>query len=47
MKKPNPRIINTDEEEGSQIRGLENIFNKIIKENLQPKGDVYKDIRII
>ena len=31
MKRPNLRII--EEDEDSQIKGLENIFNKIIEEN--------------
>ena len=33
MKRPNLRIIGIDEGEESQLKGSENIFNKIIEEN--------------
>jgi hypothetical protein len=34
MKRPNLRIIELEEGKGSQIQGPENIFNKLIEENL-------------
>jgi hypothetical protein len=33
MKRPNLRIIRIEEKEDSQLKGPENIFNKIIEEN--------------
>ena len=33
MKRPNLQIIGIDENEDSQLKGLKNIFNKIIEEN--------------
>ena len=33
MKRPNQRIIGIEEGEELQLKGTENIFNKIIKEN--------------
>ena len=33
MKRPNLRIIRIEENEDSQLKGLENVFNKIIEEN--------------
>ena len=33
MKRPNLKIIGIEEGEESQLKGPENIFNKIIKEN--------------
>jgi hypothetical protein len=33
MKRPNLRIIEIEEDEDSQFKGPENIFNKIIEEN--------------
>ena len=33
MSRQNLRIIGVDENEGFQLKGLENIFNKIIEEN--------------
>jgi hypothetical protein len=33
MKRPNLRIIGIEENEDSQFKGPENIFNKIIEEN--------------
>ena len=33
MKRPNLRIIGIEEEEKSQFKGPENVFNKIIEEN--------------
>ena len=33
MKRPNLRIIRIEEDEDSQLKGLENVFNKIIEEN--------------
>ena len=33
MKRPNLRIIGIEENEDSQLKGPENIFNKIIEEN--------------
>jgi hypothetical protein len=33
MSRPNLRIIGVDENEDFQLKGLENIFNKIIEEN--------------
>jgi hypothetical protein len=32
MRRPNLRIISVEESEDSQLRGPENIFNKIIEE---------------
>ena len=38
MKRPNPRIIEVEEGEELQFKGPENIFNKILEENIsQPK----------
>jgi hypothetical protein len=34
MRRPNLRIIGIEESEDSQFKGLVNIFNKIIEENL-------------
>jgi hypothetical protein len=34
MRRPNLRIIGIEESEDSQLKGPENIFNKIIEENL-------------
>ena len=33
MKRPNLRIIRIEENEDSQRKGSENVFNKIIEEN--------------
>jgi hypothetical protein len=33
MRRPNLRIIGMDEKEDFQLKGLLNIFNKIIEEN--------------
>ena len=33
MKRPNLRIIRIEENEDSQLKGPENVFNKIIEEN--------------
>jgi hypothetical protein len=33
MKRPNLRIIGIEENKDSQLKGPENVFNKIIKEN--------------
>ena len=33
MKRPNLRIIGIEENEDSQLKGPENVFNKIIEEN--------------
>ena len=33
MKRPNLRIIGIEENEESQFKGPENVFNKIIEEN--------------
>jgi hypothetical protein len=33
MRRPNQRIIGIDENEDFQLKGLVNIFNKIIEEN--------------
>ena len=33
MRRPNQRIIGVDENENFQIKGLANIFDKIIEEN--------------
>ena len=33
MKRPNLRIIGIEESEDSQLKGPENVFNKIIEEN--------------
>ena len=33
MKRPNLKIIGIEEGEESQLKGTENIFNKIIEEN--------------
>jgi hypothetical protein len=33
MKRPNLRIIGIEENEYSQLKGPENVFNKIIEEN--------------
>ena len=34
MRRPNLRIIGIDEKEDFNLKGLANIFNKIIEENL-------------
>jgi hypothetical protein len=34
MKRPNLRIIGIEKGDDSQFKGLENIFNKIIEENI-------------
>ena len=34
MRRPNLQIIRVDENEDFQLKGLANIFNKIIEENL-------------
>jgi hypothetical protein len=33
MKRPNLRIIGIEENKDSQLKGLENVFNKIMEEN--------------
>jgi hypothetical protein len=33
MKRPNLRIIRREENEDSQLKGPENVFNKILEEN--------------
>jgi hypothetical protein len=33
MKRPNLRIIRIEENKDSQLKGLENVFNKITEEN--------------
>ena len=33
MKRPNPRIIGIEKNKDSQLKGLENVFNKIIEKN--------------
>jgi hypothetical protein len=33
MRRPSPNIIGVEESEDSQLKGLVNIFNKIIEEN--------------
>jgi hypothetical protein len=33
MKRPNLRIIRIEKNENSQLKGHENVFNKIIEEN--------------
>jgi hypothetical protein len=35
IKRPNPRIMDTEEAEEVQVKGIHNIFNKIITENFQ------------
>jgi hypothetical protein len=37
IKKPNLRIMGTEEGEQVQVKGIHNIFNKIITENFPPK----------
>ena len=45
MKKPNLRIIGIEEED-SQLKGPENIFNKIIEEKISsPKGRAYNVLK--
>jgi hypothetical protein len=39
MKRPNLKVIGVEEEEESQLKGPENIFNKIIEEILRLVGD--------
>jgi hypothetical protein len=34
MKRPNPRITGIEEEKDSQLKGPENIFNKIIEKKI-------------
>jgi hypothetical protein len=34
MRRPNLRIIDIEESEDSQLKGPENIFNRIIEENI-------------
>ena len=33
MKRPNPRIIGIEKNKDSKLKGLENVFNKIIEKN--------------
>jgi hypothetical protein len=50
MKKPNLRIIGIEENEDSQLKGHENIFNKINEENfpnLKKERDGHKGTRIL
>jgi chromosome segregation ATPase len=45
MRKPNLRIIGVDENEDFQLKGLANIFNKIIEENfLKLKKEMHMNI---
>jgi hypothetical protein len=37
MRRPNLRIIGVDENEDFQLKGPDNIFNKIIEENFPTK----------
>jgi hypothetical protein len=45
MKRPNLRIIGIEENEDSQLKRPENVFNKIIEENL-PNLKKKMDIKI-
>jgi hypothetical protein len=45
MKRPNLRIIRIEEKEASQPKGPENIFNKIIEENI-PNLKKEMDIKV-
>jgi hypothetical protein len=43
MKRQNLRIVRIEENEDSQLKGLENVFNKIIEENF---SNVKKEVAI-
>jgi hypothetical protein len=45
MRRPNLRIIGTDENEDFQLKGPVNIFNKIIEENFPKERDDHEHIR--
>ena len=45
MRRPNLRIIGVEESEDSQLKGLVNVFNKIIEENFPKERDAYKHTR--
>jgi hypothetical protein len=46
MRKPNLRIIGIDEKEDFQLKGLVNMFNKIIEENFPNlKKDAHEHTR--
>jgi hypothetical protein len=45
MKRPNLRIIRIEENKDSQLKGPENVFNKIIEENL-PNLKKEMDIKV-
>ena len=45
MKRPNLRIIGIEENEESQFKGPENVFNKIIEENF-PNLKKEMDIKV-
>jgi hypothetical protein len=45
MKRPNLRIIRIEENENSQCKGSENVFNKIIEENF-PNLKKEMDIKV-
>ena len=45
MKRPNLRIIRIEEDEDSQLKGPENVFNKIIEENF-PNLKKEMDIKV-
>jgi hypothetical protein len=36
VKRPNLRIIGMEKSKDSQLKGPENVYNKLIKENLPP-----------
>ena len=45
MKRPNLRIIGIEENKDSQLKGLENVFNKIMEENV-PNLKKEMDIKV-
>ena len=45
MKRPNLRIIGIEENKDSQLKGPENVFNKIIEENF-PNLKKEMDIKV-
>jgi hypothetical protein len=45
MKRPNLRIIRIEEDEDSQLKGPENVFNKITEENF-PNLKKMMDIKV-
>jgi hypothetical protein len=45
MKRPNLRIIRIEENKDSQLKGHENVFNKVIEESFPNERDGHKGTR--